>query len=338
MSIKKDWVEQIPFGKLVKPTLRPLILLFCAVGLLGISQASRADGSCWVTVNSLNFGMVNSKGSSSSTNATVNCNHYGHKSAIHVAMCLYIPAGNPILANNRRRISSNTGDGDLSAYLSYDLFYDPALTQRIDTQPIPSTLKCEYKVIPASDNSLAYNMPLYGKIYASQNVKASYYRSFDMPATVLYAFSLDKKPTVTDVIAANRSATNNLFVSANYENSCVLNSSPDLDFGQVSDLSNSILGRTQINLSCPTNTSWKVSLDNGLNYSGTRRMRNGNNYIPYDLYRTADLSQIWDSAGTSQGTGISGIQQIQIYGKVPAQKSMIPAGEYTDTVTVTLTY
>lgn len=298
-----------------------------------------STGDCWVSVQPLNFGSVSSKGASSSTTASVTCNQYNQVQPVRITFCIFAPEGSPSVSNNRRRISSNTGDGNLSSYLSYDLFYDPAMTQRIDTTANASTLQCVNKTMGIGQNQATYSVPIYGKIYSGQNVKASYYTSFSLPLTVVTAYSETSMPTVENVIASGRSQTNNLLVTANYENGCNLYSTPDLNFGQTSDLSSPITNSTSISLSCPTNTTWKVGLDNGLNYDGsTRRMKNGTNYIQYALFKSADLSQTWDNTTYSQGTGTSGTQQINIYGRVPAQNNILPAGDYVDTVTVTLTY
>jgi spore coat protein U-like protein len=113
----------------------------------------------------------------------------------------------------------------------------------------------------------------------------------------------------------------------------------DLNFGHIDDLSKGVMSSTTVSLSCPLNTTWKVGLDQGLNYDGkTRRMRNGVDYIAYDLYQDVSYKQSWNSMNTSQGTGTNGTQTIQIYGKVPPSALSVPPGEYQDTITVTLTY
>jgi spore coat protein U-like protein len=82
-----------------------------------------------------------------------------------------------------------------------------------------------------------------------------------------------------------------------------------------------------------------VNLDQGMNYDGTtRRMRKGADYIAYELYRDAQYSQPWNNSGTSQGMGNNGTQTIPIYGKAGPSSTAVPAGEYQDTITVTLTY
>ena len=303
------------------------------------SQAANSD-DCWISsISSLNFGTVSNAGGRSSTPVYVTCNNSSQAKIMNVTICIFVPAGDPALANNRRRISSNTGSGNASSYLSYDLFYDPALTQRIDTTANSSTLRCVSQTFTPSEKQKISNINLHGSIYSGQNVLATRYTSFNMPITLIYAYSESKIPTAQDVIANNKSLTHNLLVTANYENSCYLQSVPDLNFGQTDNLLQEKTSSTTISLSCPINTTWKVSLDNGLNFDGTsKRMRKGTDYIAYALYRDASLSQIWDAKSIAQDVGNNGTQQIKIYGKIPIQSKTIPAGDYLDTVTVTLTY
>lgn len=330
-------------SKFLPYSLVSLCLYLCVVisasFLSTESLAENNKASCWISQPDLNFGTVSTAGGRSNTSVKVTCNHYGHTKTVNLTMCLYIPEGDPSLANNRRRISSNTGSGNASSYLSYDLFYDPALTQRIDTTANPSSLRCVNQTLSPSENQKDTFIMLYGSIYPGQNVLATRYTSFNMPLKLLSNSSEDKVLSAQDVIAQNKTATNNLLVTANYENSCYLQSVPDLNFGQTDNLLQEKTSSTTIYLSCPTNTTWKVSLDNGLNYDGTnKRMRKGTDYIAYALYRDASLSQIWDAKSIAQDVGNNGTQQIKIYGKIPIQNKTVPAGDYLDTVTVTLTY
>jgi spore coat protein U-like protein len=215
------------------------------------------------------------------------------------------------------------------------------LTQRIDTQANLSTLKCTYKTFTVNENEKVFDLPIYGHVYAGQNVRAaSYDNNNNTHVTLLYAFSQDKQPTTEEVLASQSSnQSNSLSVTTNYENSCNLISASDLNFGQMNDLSRAVTSSTTVALSCPLNTSWKVNLDQGMNYDGvTRRMRKGTDYIAYELYRDAQYNQLWNNSGASQGTGNSGTQTISIYGKAGPSSTAVPAGEYQDTITVILTY
>ncbi len=317
-----------------------IFALMLPFALMSVSSSAQASGSCWLSGPALNFGSVSGKGKTSYTNWQVTCNQYGHTKTVNVALCPYATAGGLGLSNNRRQMVSYSSWPH--SYLSYDLFYDPALTQRIDTQANLSTLTCTYKTFTVNENQKVFDLPIYGYVYAGQNVTAgSYQNNNDTQVSLLYAFSQDKQPTTEDVLASQSSnqSSNSLSVTTNYENSCNLISASDLNFGQMNDLSQAVTSSTTVTLSCPLNTSWKVNLDQGMNYDGTtRRMRKGSDYIAYELYRDAQYSHLWNNSGASQGTGNNGTQTIPIYGKAGPSSAAVPAGEYQDTITVTLTY
>ena len=315
-----------------------IFALMLPFALMSVSSSAQASGSCWLSGPALNFGSVSGKGKTSYTNWQVTCNQYGHTKTVNVALCPYATAGGLGLSNNRRQMVAY---GATHSYLKYDLFYDPALTQRINTQANLSTLKCTYKTFNVNENKKVFDLPIYGHVYAGQNVRAANYdNNNNTQVTLLYAFSQDKQPSIEDVLASKSSnQSNSLNVMSNYENSCNLISASDLNFGQINDLSQAVTSSTTVALSCPLNTSWKVNLDQGMNYDGaTRRMRKGADYIAYELYRDAQYSQLWNNSGASQGTGNNGTQTINIYGKAGPSLTAVPAGEYQDTITVTLTY
>ena len=69
-------------------------------------------------------------------------------------------------------------------------------------------------------------------------------------------------------------------------------------------------------------------------------MKSGANTIPYAIYSDAPLSTNWGNTigtDTVSGTGSGILQVFTVYGKIPAGATA-PAGAYTDTVTVTVTY
>src|SRR5690606_16632657 len=89
-------------------------------------------------------------------------------------------------------------------------------------------------------------------------------------------------------------------------------------------------------VNCSDTTPYAITLSNGANYAGGRRMKSGSNYIPYGLFSDAGATIAWTSvAGTGNGLD----QNIPVYGKVlsASYATAIP-GNYTDTVTATVTY
>lgn len=333
-----------------KQNTRPPQLTLFATWLLGLplvlgvallsSTSAQAGGACWLSGPALNFGAVSGAGKSSSTNWQVTCNHYKHTEAVNVTLCPFATVGGLGLANNRRQMVSYAAWPH--SFLTYDLFYDPALTQRIDTQASASTLKCISQSIAVGENQKVFNLPIYGFVYAGQTVAAgSYQNNNDISVTLLYGLSQNKPLSMEDVLSTQtgNQATNALRVTTNYENSCNLIAATDLNFGQINDLSKDISSSSVVTLACPLNTSWKISLDRGVNANGTtRRMRKGSDYIAYELYKDAQNSRAWSNSVTEQGSGSNSSQSIYIYGKV-GKSAIVPApGDYQDTITVTLTY
>ena len=92
--------------------------------------------------------------------------------------------------------------------------------------------------------------------------------------------------------------------------------------------------------------SYDIRLSTGASNSfATRKMASGANLLNYNLYTTAGLSSVWGD-GTSGSSIISDgyllgllttARNYPIYGRIPAGQN-VPAGVYSDTIIVTVTY
>lgn len=92
-------------------------------------------------------------------------------------------------------------------------------------------------------------------------------------------------------------------------------------------------------VTCTTGTAYSITLDNGLHVSGSqRRMKSaGTDYLNYDLYTTTGRTVLWQGAAAVSDTGNAKPQSHPIYGRIPANQNP-PATDYTDTISVTVTY
>jgi spore coat protein U-like protein len=92
--------------------------------------------------------------------------------------------------------------------------------------------------------------------------------------------------------------------------------------------------------------SWTVTLSTGSSGSYVaRRLQSGANVLSYNLYTDAARTSVWGD-GTN-GTSVvsanpflivgSNTVNYTVYGSIPAAQDR-PAGNYTDTLTVTMTY
>ncbi|CAM3690504.1 putative type 1 pili subunit CsuA/B protein [Pseudomonas reidholzensis] len=82
----------------------------------------------------------------------------------------------------------------------------------------------------------------------------------------------------------------------------------------------------------------RAGTHDGLSPGGTRALANGTNYVPYDFYTDSARTQvlgIGDTITLQTSTGVA--QTVNLYGQARG-KAGLPAGTYTDTVAVELTF
>ncbi|OLF53132.1 spore coat U domain-containing protein [Pseudomonas chlororaphis] len=119
-----------------------------------------------------------------------------------------------------------------------------------------------------------------------------------------------------------------------------------LDFGQQGPTWTTPLnanvsgaGNGRLEVACnPSVTGFTVSIDGGVHGDGsTRRLSNGRQTIPYRLFLDASGSDSYRIGQQHNFAVTSGAQiPIPVFGSVVANTSALPAGVYTDTLTVTL--
>jgi spore coat protein U-like protein len=133
--------------------------------------------------------------------------------------------------------------------------------------------------------------------------------------------------------------TDTLTVTATVQSACGLNGGT-MAFGNYLSGQTTALDATgQINYANCSGTL-TFELDGGQSADvNNRAMVSGSNKLNYQLYRTSTRNAIW---GT--GTNAHQVQLLQplsgtvtIYGRVLANQA-VPAGTYTDTVNITLTF
>jgi spore coat protein U-like protein len=119
-----------------------------------------------------------------------------------------------------------------------------------------------------------------------------------------------------------------------------------LDFGQQGPTWDSPIsaslgedGSGRLNVACdPSVNGFTVTIDGGAHGDGTtRRLSNGSQTLPYQLFLDASGQQSYSIGQQHNFAVTSGTQiPIPVFGSVVANARAIPAGVYTDTLTVTL--
>lgn len=142
--------------------------------------------------------------------------------------------------------------------------------------------------------------------------------------------------------AWSATATTTMAVTATVISACIVTATP-MAFGSYDPTSATATTSTSvISVTCTSAAPYNVGLDKGANGSSVtaRLLKTGANTLPYSLYSDASYTVNWgNTVGTDTvtGTGSGILQNVTVYGRIPAAAA-VPAGAYTDTVTVTVTY
>jgi len=144
-----------------------------------------------------------------------------------------------------------------------------------------------------------------------------------------------------------QTTTGNLNTSATVTENCTLTTTA-VAFGNVDTTSALNVDATGgISVTCTSGLPWAASADKGAETTASltvRKMKDsGTNLLNYALYTDSGRTTVWgDGVGgttaTISDTGSGAAQAKTIYARVPGGQSTVPAGAYSDTVVVTVTY
>ena len=149
----------------------------------------------------------------------------------------------------------------------------------------------------------------------------------------------------TPMFAATKVA--DLAVSATVVANCTITTTP-LDFGNYDPVGvNATADKAEatagvVSVACTKgSTGLRIDLANGSNFSGTRRMAGGGDFLGYALYKDAAHATAWGS-GAVLGLGLANApskaaRTYSVYGLVPQNQDATVAS-YTDTVVATINF
>lgn len=133
-------------------------------------------------------------------------------------------------------------------------------------------------------------------------------------------------------------------VSATVQSSCLVSAAPMLFGSYDPNNASPTNATTSITVTCTTGTSFGVGLSAGSTSGATitaRHMGNAANRLNYALFSDSGRTTNWgnspgvDAPANTTATAVPSV--ISVYGQIAAQQN-IPAGAYSDTITVTVTY
>ena len=155
--------------------------------------------------------------------------------------------------------------------------------------------------------------------------------------------SLIALAAATPALAGSQTST--MGVSATVTANCTVSTAP-IAFGNVNTLSGlNYDANGTVSVTCTNGASWTLSADAGGGTGATmatRRMTAGSNTLNYSIYTTSARGTVWGdgtaTTATIGGSGTGSAQTVTVYGRVASGQTAVPAGAYSDTVNVTVTY
>lgn len=144
--------------------------------------------------------------------------------------------------------------------------------------------------------------------------------------------------------AANAATTTaNMSVQLTLADSCAIDSVGNMDFGAPINLAAALNATADILITCTLSSPYTIELDAGGGAGATTAVRKMTdallNTVNYSLYKEVAHTNVWGTGATDDvdSAGTAAQQTFTVFGLVPAQATP-PAGAYTDTVQVAVTF
>lgn len=322
-------------------------MVLCALVALALlaSRAAHA-ASCTLSISNVAFGTVSNilSGANTAVTATVSISCSGGLGYAlgGVTLCPNIGVGTGGATSSTREMANG------SNLLNFQLYQDSAHTTVWGSylwgySAIPPTYKVGLDVLGSGSSSTTLYALLPGNQPAA--VPLSYSSTFSgTDAQLGYQFCTLLSSCPPCSASMPGSTTASFTATATVSSYCSV-SATNLNFGSVGPLISNVDATNSISVTCTNGTPWTASLNAGTGAGATVALRqmtgSGGATVNYTIYQNAARTQIWGdgTSGTSvlSGTGAGSPQGQTGYGRAPAQTTP-PAGTYSDTVVVTLTY
>lgn len=313
--------------------------LFAAALLFLLHTVAAQAQSCSFSMSNVNFGGVNLLlGGRPTTTGTFTANCTGTANST-ITICPNIGEGSGGSSSGNPRYLRSAG-----RIANYNLFRDAAFSQIWGSyfwpfSPRPPVLSLTLDSVGAGSATAT----VYAALSETQPALTgtNYQSNFNGGHTLIdYGYA----PAHSCSIRSSRSTRAAFTVRMTNDKACNIQTS-DLDFGNLTTLDAAHSATSSIGVTCTSGLPYNIGLSNG---SGggtgptTRHMTNPSTtqVITYGIYRDAGHSQPWGSTVgsntvASSGTGLT--QNFTAYGLIPAQ-TQPPAGQYIDTIIVTVSY
>jgi spore coat protein U-like protein len=310
--------------------------------LLALGWAGAANAGCQVSAQSLTFasGSTYDVKSSSVANVTGKAGLACSGSVLNVLGTGYARA---TMTSANSFVLKGSNGGTIPYQVAADQNFSYPFTQGSTIDYESSTLISLLNIL----NPNSFAPPLSGKITAAPNIPAGTYSD---TISVQWSWKVCTGVDIAGILCVayeTGTATTTISVTLAVSADCRI-SAPDVSFGSAALASQFQAVNKAVLVDCSAGSSYKVSFSSGGNGSARpwRTMTDGAGHtLQYNLYRT-DGTTIWDESNplpstvnNGVGSGATTPGQMQPYvAKVNPAQTTPPAGTYTDTVNVIITF
>ncbi|AIR71158.1 Csu type fimbrial protein [Dickeya fangzhongdai] len=311
----------------------PFVLAVCALFFLG---NARAD--CTTTSGSASLGPVSSFSVYSTAQTTQASSGFSCTGSLltllsNNTITASLASSSFASATTPRLYSAATGE-----YIPYSVCKDASCSE---TYPIGHVIEWKSTtflgilgLFSAADGTL----PLYIRTTPGANVAAGTYNDV---LTISWNWNLCSLGLLGLCVYDTGTRTSTLAVNMVVMKDCLIVSALDVDFGSAAFPSAfaSVSGNI-IAVQCTKNTPYSINLSGTNDLSNWRQMTSAQSgttrYLQYQFSRPSGI--IWTQYNdyADNGTGLT--QNIAYTATINGSQAPVPAGMYTDTVTITLTY
>ena len=154
------------------------------------------------------------------------------------------------------------------------------------------------------------------------------------------AFGIAAAAAIASTPALAGTATGTVQVSLNVSSACSVTAQP-LDFGTTNSFAANIDTSSATTVKCTPTAPYTVFVSYGANAGATTQRKllstTSSATVTYDIYSDSSRTAAWSPTAGKTGVGDGTEQAMTLYGRVPVQTA-VAAGDYKDTVTVTVNY
>jgi len=310
-----------------------LLILILAFTLAGKSHAACSPSITtpitFTSVNPLTTGTYN-------TTATLSITCSGL--ALENTFCFTLGAGTGGSNSSNQRLLAGTG----SYTIPFQFYEDSGYAT-----PWPIGTAVHLSAVLLLNGTV--NVTIYLRLYMNQTTlpPGTYSSTFSGSGALLNYGQLLTFVNCNSILGG--SASTSFTVQTTLLKSCAVSAVSPVAFGNVTvtSLMSNVTATGSLSVQCTSSTPYTIGLDNGQGAGVTgpaaRKMTGpGGATLTYGLYQDAAHSSVWGNTSgtggnTQGGTGSGIVTPYTVYGLMPPQTAPA-AGNYSDSVTITVTY